>query len=144
MCTSIPSPGILAVVVDGVTTADAVPAIPPILPIVLPACCTHQLLIAAVAWHDCYTDTGCEVLAANMHYNNVLKDFHIEWKAITAMSENPNADVPQIMKNNPPLQWTDTFRDYCLNTFGVQKAPLAYVIQENIYVLPEALAPGVY
>ena len=143
MRTSIPGvPGTPAVVVAGVETVAAVPPIAPILPVVLPARCTHRLLVAAVAWHY-YTDTGREILAANMHYNNVLKDFHLEWKAITAMAETSASDVPRITKNNPPLQWTDTFKDYCLNTFGVRKAPLAYVIRDTADVLPEALAPGV-
>ena len=120
----------------------AIPAVPPVLPVILPARCTHRLIVAAVAWHY-YTDTGRAVTAQNMHYNNILKDFYVEWKAIIAMSDVDSHSVPCITKNNPPLRWTDTFKDFCLNTFGVRKAPLAYVIRDSITVLPESLAPGV-
>jgi hypothetical protein len=74
-----------------------------------------------------------------MHYNNILKDFHIEWKAITAMADLTSPTVPCITKNNPPLRWTDTFKDYCLNTFGVRTVPLAYIIRDKVEVLPEAM-----
>ena len=141
--TSIPGiPAIAAVVVNGAQVTAAVPAVAPILPVILPARSTHRLMVAAVAWHY-YTDTARGVTAQNMHYNNVLKDFHVEWKALTSMSDANSPDVPRITKNNPPLRWTDTFRDYCLNTFGVRKAPLAYVIRDSVDVLPEVLPPGV-
>jgi hypothetical protein len=61
-----------------------------------------------------------------MHSNNVLKNFHIEWKAIQSMADGSGPDVPLITQNNPPLWWTDNFLDYFLNTFGVRKTP--YVI----------------
>ena len=144
MRTSIPGiPAIPAVVNNrGREVTAGVPAVPPILPVILPARCSHRLLVAAIAWHY-YTDTGRNVTAQNMHYNNVLKDFYVEWKAIVAMSDIDSPSVPCITKNNPPLRWTDTFKDYCLNTFGVRKAPLAYIIRDSITVLPETLAAGV-
>ena len=113
MRTSIPGiPGTAAVIepVTGTEITPAVAAVPPVLPVILPARCTQRLTVAAVAWHY-YTDTDREVTAANMHYNNILKDFHLEWKAITAMAELASPLVPCITKNNPPLRWTDTFRD---------------------------------
>ena len=73
-----------------------------------------------------------------MHYNNILKNFNLEWKAIQAMAELTPPSVPCIMKNNPPLRWTDTFIDYCMNTFGVRTVPLAYIIRKNVDVLPKA------
>jgi hypothetical protein len=138
MRTSIPGVPAIAAVndADGMEITPAVEAIPPVLPVILPARCTHRLLVAAIAWHN-YTDTGREVNAVNMHYNNILKDFHIEWKAITAMAELTSPTVPCITKNNSPLRWTDTFSDYCLNTFGVRTVPLAYIIREKVDVLPE-------
>ena len=140
MRTSIPGVPAVAAVNDaeGNELTPAIAAIPPVIPVILPARCTHRLLVAAVAWHY-YTDTGRDVDAANMHYNNVLKDFHIEWKAITAMAELSSPSVPCITKNNSPLRWTDTFLDYCMNTFGVRTVPLAYIIRKNVDVLPEAM-----
>ena len=58
------------------------------------------------------------------------------------MSKDTSPDIPCITKNNPPLCWADTFMDYCLNTFGVFKAPLAYVIRPTVEVLAEFRAAG--
>ena len=46
-------------------------------PVPIPAKCTNRLLIASVAWNY-YTDTGRQVTPANMHFNNVLRDFYVE------------------------------------------------------------------
>lgn len=121
---------------DGTIITEAIPAVAPILPVILPARCTHRLEVAALAWHY-YTYTGREVTPVNMHYTNILKDFYVEWKALTAMAELTPPSVPLITKNNPPLRWADTFGDYCLNTFGVRTVPLAYVIRPVIEPLPE-------
>ena len=143
MRTSIP--GIAAVPAitnaEGVVTTPAEPAVPAIRPVIMPAKSAHRLEVASVAWHY-FTDTSRSVTSANMHYNNILKNFHIEWKAITSMATSSSSDVPCITKNNPPLRWTDTFMDYCLNTFGVRKAPLAYVIRDKVEVLPECRLVG--
>jgi hypothetical protein len=139
MRTAIPGVAAIAAVNDeaGNEITPAVPAIPAILPIIMPAKSAHRLEIASIAWHY-YTDTARSVTHTNMHYNNTLKNFYIEWKAIMSMSEGSSPDVPCITKSNPPLRWTDTFLDYCLNTFGVRKTPLAYVIRENATVAPES------
>ena len=125
----------------GAVLTAAVEAVAAIPPIVLPAKSTHRLEVASLAWHY-YTDTSRIVTNTNMHYNNVLKDFYVEWKAITSMASSTPADIPCITKNNPPLRWTDTFMDYCLNTFGVRQTPLAYVLRDKVTVLPETVPDG--
>lgn len=143
MRTSIPPIPAVAEVLDNnnVVVVAAVPAVPPILPVILPAKSTHRLLVASIAYAY-YTDTSRDVTAVNMHYTNVLKDFYIEWKAIVAMTKTTSTDVPAITRNNPPLKWTDSFNDYCLNTFGVRQTPLAYVIRKDVEVLPESRPAG--
>ena len=134
-------PGIAAVpavhhpTTNAVVTA-AVAAIAGTPPIIMPAKSAQRLNVASIAWHY-YTDTSRSVTNTNMHYNNVLKDFYLEWKALTSMAKATPQDVPCITKNNPPLRWTDTFHDYCLNTFGVRQTPLAYVIRKEVEVVPE-------
>ena len=143
MRTSIPGiPAVVAVAAArGIAEVAAVDAVPAIPPIVLPAKSTHRLEVASLAWHY-YTDTSRTVTSTNMHYNNVLKDFYVEWKAINSMASTSPADIPCITKNNPPLRWTDTFMDYCLNTFGVRQTPLAYVLRDKVEVLPETVPLG--
>jgi hypothetical protein len=139
MRTSIPGAAAIPAVLDpntNVVITAAVDAIPATPPIVMPAKSAQRLNVASIAWHY-YTDTSRSVTSTNMHYNNVLKDFYLEWKAITSMAAATPQDVPCITKNNPPLRWTDTFYDYCLNTFGVRQTPLAYVIRDKVDVVPE-------
>ena len=62
--------------VDIVVASSAV--VPPVSPVVTLAKSTIRLRVALTAWHY-YTDTGCAVMNKNMYYNNVLKDFHIQW-----------------------------------------------------------------
>jgi hypothetical protein len=139
MRTAIPGTAAVPAVLDPATNAvvtPAVDAVPGTPPIVMPAKSAQRLNVASIAWHY-YTDTSRSVTSTNMHYNNILKDFYLEWKAITSMATATPQDVPCITKNNPPLRWTDTFNDYCLNTFGVRQTPLAYVIRDNVDVVPE-------
>ena len=121
MHTSIPSITAVEAItnVDGVITIPAEPAVPEIPPIIIPAKSAHRLEVASIAWHN-FTDISHSITSANMHYNNTLKNFHIEWKAISSMAAASFSDVPCIMKNNPPLLFTDTFMVYCLNTFGYE------------------------
>jgi hypothetical protein len=133
--TAIPGIPAIAEIVDndGNIIQEAISAIPDTLHIIMPAKSAQCLMVSSIAWYY-YTNTSQSVTNVNMHYNNVLKNFHIEWKAISLMAEAPSPDVPCITKTNPPLHWTDTFCDYCLNTFGVRKTPLAYVICDNVQV----------
>ena len=126
---------------NGSAAVAAIPAVPAILPIVMPAKSTHRLLVAAIAYHY-YTETSRAVTHTNMHYSNVLKSFYIEWKALVSMSEETSTAIPCITKSNPPLKWTDTFKDWSLNTFGVRDTPLAYIIRDDIDALPETRPAG--
>ena len=129
MRTAIPGLPAVAEVLNGAGDVQvaAAPAVPPVPPVVMPAKSTQQLEVTSTAWHY-YNNTGQTVTNTNMHYKNVLKDFHIEWKTIESMAKESKPDVPVITKGNINLKWTDTFKDYCLNTFSVRKTPLAYVI----------------
>lgn len=127
--------------IAGDVIAPAIQAEPGTRAMIMPAKSAHRLEVASIAWQY-YTDTARSVTSINMHYNNVLKNFHLEWKAIMSMSTGSKPDVPCITKSNPPLRWTDTFMDYCLNTFGVRKTPLAYVIRDKVEVQLEVRPAG--
>ena len=73
-------------------------------PIPLSAKSLTRLLVAAVAWLY-YTDTGREITATNMYFQNVLRSFNIEWKAIQAMADKDNElNLPIISRSLPPLK----------------------------------------
>ena len=65
------------VIQAAVPAIAGVPGIPAIHPVPIPARSTMRLLIASVAFHY-YRDTGRSMTPANMHFNNVLRDFYVE------------------------------------------------------------------
>ena len=139
-------PAVPAVVQDGNVVQAAVPAIagvpgiPVINPVPIPARSTKRLLIASVAFHY-YRDTGRAVTPINMHFNNVLREFYIEWKALETMADNETPTLPLLSKNNPPLKWCESFKQYLYGKFGVRKVPLLYLLRETREVTPEAEDP---
>ena len=108
----------------------------------IPAKSTSRLLVTSTAYHY-YTDTARDVTPANMHYNNVLRAFKLEWDALTSMSAKANdLKLPVLSKNCPPLKWCESMKHYLFNTFGVRKIPLTYIIRDNADVAPEAPPAG--
>ena len=127
------------VIQNGQVVQAAIPAIPGtpgVQSVPIPAKCITRLLIASVAYHY-YKDTGREVTHTNMHFTNVLRDFHIEWKAMLSIAEQEAPSLPILSKNNPPLKWCESFKNFLYAIFGVRKVPLLYVIRENEDVTPE-------
>ena len=111
-------------------------------PVPIPAKSVSRLLLASTAFNY-YTDTGRDVTSQNMHYNNVLRGFKLEWDAITTMSEkDTDAKLPVLSKNSPPLKWCESMKHYLYNTFGVRKIPLTYIIRDSVDVAPEATPAG--
>ena len=117
-------------------TRSHVPAVP------IPAKSTMIFLVASTAYHY-YTDTARDITTVNMHYNNVLRAFKLEWDAITSMSNKANElKLPVLSKNCPPLKWCESMKHYLFNTFGVRKIPLTYIIRDEVAVAPEAPPAG--
>ena len=115
----------------------AVPAIQGTPPVLIPARSASRLFIASIAYHY-YIDTARDVTPQNMHYNNVLKDFYIEWQALEQMEKQDAPKLPTLSKTNTPLKWCESFKHYLYATFGVRKIPLVYVIRESADVTPES------
>ena len=68
-------PGVPAVLDAG--GAVQVPAVVPIAPRLISACCALRLKVALIVFHY-YNDIGCTPMAANMNNTLVLEDFHVE------------------------------------------------------------------
>ena len=123
------------------------PAIPAILAVAgvrsvpIPAKSSSRLLVASVAYHY-YQDTGRAITAGNMHFNNVLRDFNMEYQAIRKTDKLQTMKLPALTAANPPLQWCESFRNFLYTTFGVRKIPLLYVVRESVAVIPEGAPPA--
>ena len=128
--------------VPGRPAIPARPGIPAVAPIpgipaqLVSARSMSRLIIASVAYNY-YVDTEREITPENMHYDNVLRDFHTEWEAIEELSEQDAPKLPSLSKNNPPLKWCESFKHFLYSSFGVRKVPLLYIIRENVEVQPE-------
>ena len=106
------------------------PAIVPVPAFVLGAKSLKRLKIAARAVRY-YEAISRPLSAGNMHYNNVLKTFELQWKALETRKEEDEPDVPKITKNLRVTRWSEAFSDFLRRIIGVRNAPLVYVIREN-------------
>ena len=80
---------------------------------------------------------GRDLMAVNMHWNQVMKNFEIQGKALKDQKEDDDPTIPKITKALPLIKWMEAFMDFLHHVIGVQTIPLAYVI------LPMADVPGV-
>ena len=74
-----------------------------------------------------------------MKYNNVLKDFKIEFEALEKLKGQCIPEVPYVNDSDNDkliIKWSPIFMDSMSRTFGI-KCPLAYVLRENIEVPDE-------
>ena len=78
-----------------------------------------------------YYTMGRDLTVASMHWNNVIKNFEIQWKALKAKKEEDTPEVPKISKSLPIIKWSEAFQDHLHRVIGVRMIPLAYVIRTN-------------
>ncbi len=110
-------------------------------PVSIPAKCTSRLLVASLA-HNYYRETERAITAVNMHYNNVLKSFNLEWKAIKKLAgKDTDLKLPVLSKSCPPMKWCESMKLYLDSTFGVRTIPLSYIIRDSATVTPEVDDP---
>ena len=78
-----------------------------------------------------YSTVGRDLTAASMHWNNVIKNFEIQWKALKMKKDEDTLEVPKISKSLPIIKWTEAFQDHLHQVIGVRMIPLAYIIRMN-------------
>ena len=59
-----------------------------------------------------YNTMGHDLTAASMHWNNIIKNFEIQWKALKAKKDEDTPEVPRISKSLPIIKWTEAFQDH--------------------------------
>ena len=82
-----------------------------------------------LVWY--YNTVGCNLTAANMQWNNVIKNFEIQWKALKTKRDEDTLEVPKISKSLPNIKWTEAFQDHLHHVIGVRMIPLAYVTRKD-------------
>jgi hypothetical protein len=87
-----------------------------------------------------YHTTGRDYTAANLQWNNVMKNFEVQWKALKVKQKEESPETPKISKALPVIKWTEAFRDFLYRVVGVRTIPLCYVIRDTVHV--PATAPA--
>ena len=78
-----------------------------------------------------YNTVGRDLMAPNMHWNQVGKNFEIQWKALKERKEEDPPEALKIMKTLPIMKWTEAFQDYLHRVISVRVIPLAYIIRTD-------------
>ena len=87
-----------------------------------------------------YQTVGRDLTAANIQWNQVMRNFEIQWKALKTKKDEDPPDVPKITKSLPIIKWTEAFQDFLNRVIGVRVTPLYYVIRTEADV-PAAVPP---
>ena len=66
-----------------------------------------------------------------MRWNNVIKNFEIQWKALKTKRDEDALEVPKISKSLPIIKWTKAFQDHLHRVIGVRMIPLAYMTRKD-------------
>ena len=91
-----------------------------------------------------YDTVGRDLTVPNMHWNQVGKNFEIQWKALKDRKEEDPLEVPKITKTLPNMKWTEAFQDYLHRVIGVRVILLAYIVcvDSDVPMLAPPLAPN--
>ena len=66
-----------------------------------------------------------------MRWNNVIKNFEIQWKALKTKRDEDTPEVPNIAKSLPIFKWTEAFQDHLHRVIGVRMIQLAYATRKD-------------
>ena len=69
---------------------------------------------------------GRDLTATNMQWNNVIKNFEIQWKALKTKRDEDTPEVPKISKSLLKIKWMEAFQDHLHRVIGVRMINLAY------------------
>ena len=106
-------------------------------------------LIVAMNAAEYYTSIGRTMSVPTMHYNNVLKNFKIEWETYQDLRDQDAPEVPLINDKDADrkvIKWVPVFLDCLTRSYGIN-GPLSYVLRENPLVpteLEDPLQPDSY
>ena len=86
-----------------------------------------------------YITVGRDLTVANLQWNTVMKNFHIQWTMLKEKKGDDSPETPKISKALPVIKWTEAFQDFLNRKIGNRNIPLAYIICDEPN--PPAVAP---
>lgn len=88
-------------------------------------------LITAVHAAEYYNSIDREMNPQNMHYENVLSNFKIEWESYSSLRTEDEPKVPKVNDKDHDrriIRWSPIFTDCMASTYGA-RGPLSYVLR---------------
>ena len=86
-----------------------------------------------------YRTVSCELAAANLQWNAIMKNFDIQSTALEEKKGEDSPETPKISKALPVIKWTEAFQDFLNRKIGNRNIPLAYIIHDEPN--PPVMAP---
>ena len=80
-----------------------------------------------------YNQTGRETTVANCRWEQVGKNFEIEWKALQEKKAQEEPEPP-LLENRNVMTWLESFREWTRQVIGCRNTPIEYCLRE-----PEAV-----
>ena len=77
------------------------------------------MTVAATNLVKYFVATSWDLMAGNLQWDTVMKNFEIQWKALRAKKEEDTPEVPKISKALPVIKWTEAFQDFLARVVGV-------------------------
>ena len=59
-----------------------------------------------------YQAIGRDPMAANIHWDPIVRNFEEQWKALSKKKEEDDPDTPLISKALPIIKWCESFKDH--------------------------------
>jgi hypothetical protein len=100
---------------------------------------SQKRLIIACELVRFYSTVGRPITAANIQWNSVIMNFEVQWKAMKVKIDGDEPETPKIAKGVNIMRWSESFKDYLRQCYGVRDIPLIYVTRDEEAV--PALAP---
>jgi hypothetical protein len=91
---------------------------------------SQKRLTAACDMVRYYETIGRPLTPGILMWNTTIKNFEIQWKALSDKKEGTSPETPKIAKGLNIMKWSESFRDILHRCIGVRMIPLAYVIRE--------------
>ena len=98
---------------------------------------SQQRLAVACDLVKYYETVGRPLTAANLQWTPVMKNFSVQWKALTDKKDEDLPETPKISRGLNVMKWSEAFMDYLHRSIGARNIPLAYVVRES----PEVVDP---
>ena len=73
---------------------------------------SQKRLIVACDLVRYYETVGRNITVANIQWNTVMKNFEVQWKALTSKKEEDEPETPKITKGLNVMKWSESFRDH--------------------------------